>query len=63
MPFSELPSSELPNHGDLEQLDGIIPIEKKPEMPPSMVNVDIEEFLKQQENLDRKKNPIRPTIH
>ncbi len=63
MPFSELPSSELPNYGELGRLDGVVPAEKKPEIPRSIVHVDIEDFLREQEERDRKNNPKRPTIH
>lgn len=36
----------------------------EPEMPPSMADVDIEEFLREQEEMDRTQKPNdQPTLH
>jgi hypothetical protein len=60
MPSSELPSSKLPDYGELDRLDGIIPTSKKPEMPRSIVNRDIEEILREQEKEDERVRNKKP---
>lgn len=60
----ELPSSELPPYGELDQLDGVIPVEKKPEMPQSIIDRNIGDFVREQGKLDEaRKKPKRPIIH
>ena len=64
MSSSELPTSELPCHGELEQLHEVVPTEKKPTIPGIPVDIQVPDFWNEMDRQDEeRKKPKQPPIH
>lgn len=64
MPSPESLTPEISHSDESGGLDGIVPVEKRPEIRRRIVDGDVEDFLREQEEFgENRKNPKKPTIH